>query len=211
MLVLLLPVALVACSDDGEPQSDAGAGTDGGESASGTAADPTITTTQSTSITNGDDANDEEGPGSTDPGVTGDDGTTDADGTASFDDTGLGTGGSDDGEATGTGSDGPAGTEGRASTGESDGSDGTTAGGDAPIGADCTDDADCESGVCWDYEDYDPFCFGAVCSSECEEHEDCVEVASDAGSPYPENAQCGDDGRCDLVGTGLGAFACASR
>ena len=212
LLLPCLPVVLVGCSDDGEPQGNTAAD-DGTGDAGDTAADPTITTTQSTSITNGDDDDDDDDGTATDQGVTADDGTTAADDGASLDDTGHGTdgtAGTDDGVVTGTGSD-ERGTEDPGSTGDSNGTDGTTAGGESPIGAECTDDADCSSGVCWDFSDYDPFCFGAICSSECEEDEDCVDVATDAGSIAPENAYCGEDGRCDLVGTGLGAFACASR
>jgi hypothetical protein len=63
--------------------------------------------------------------------------------------------------------------------------------------------------VCWDFNDYDPFCFGAVCSVTCQGDDDCV-LAFDK-APNPGNAMCGNDKRCDPVGTGVGAFACQAR
>lgn len=50
---------------------------------------------------------------------------------------------------------------------------------------------------------------GKVCSAMCETDQACVDMAKDAGASSPDRAQCGDDRRCDLVGTGLGSFVCA--
>jgi hypothetical protein len=76
-------------------------------------------------------------------------------------------------------------------------------------GDECMADADCASGVCWNFSDYDPCCFGTACSDACETDGDCQALAADAGATAPENARCGADGLCDLVGTGLGSWACA--
>ncbi len=78
-----------------------------------------------------------------------------------------------------------------------------------PIGDPCVEDVDCATGVCWDFNDYDPWCFGAFCSDECVTTPDCVAIFTAAGAPSPSAATCGFDGRCDPVGTGFGAFACA--
>jgi hypothetical protein len=82
--------------------------------------------------------------------------------------------------------------------------------GDLAVGAECEHDSQCETGVCWDFNDYDPFCFGTVCSGKCESDEECRALAAGAGAASPESARCGSDERCDLVGTGLGLFACAA-
>lgn len=73
----------------------------------------------------------------------------------------------------------------------------------------CEEDTDCLSGICWDFSDYDPLCFGKVCSQTCLSDADCQELADLAGAIDPGNARCGQDGLCDLVSTGLGEFACA--
>jgi len=78
-----------------------------------------------------------------------------------------------------------------------------------PIGTDCAEDVDCITGVCWDFNTYDEYCFGAVCSDLCSTPQDCVDAFTLAGAPNPSSATCGFDGRCDPVGTGFGAFACA--
>ncbi len=78
-----------------------------------------------------------------------------------------------------------------------------------PIGAECTQNQDCISGVCWNFADYDPWCGGAVCSDRCEDTEYCVELAFEAGAGDPTGALCGEDGLCDFVGAGLGDFWCA--
>jgi hypothetical protein len=78
-----------------------------------------------------------------------------------------------------------------------------------PTGAECRMDAQCLSGVCWDFNAYDECCGGTVCSGTCETDRDCLGLAQAAGAPNPEGASCGVDGRCDLVGTGLGSFVCA--
>ena len=78
-----------------------------------------------------------------------------------------------------------------------------------PIGFECTDDAECISGLCWDFADYDPWCGGAVCSDRCEDDGICIEYAAMAGASSPEDALCGFDGLCNFVSAGLGSFWCA--
>jgi hypothetical protein len=77
------------------------------------------------------------------------------------------------------------------------------------VGGDCDVDSDCPSNICWDFHAYDSLCGGKVCSAKCETDQACVDMAEDAGASSPDRAQCGDDQRCDLVGTGLGSFVCA--
>ncbi len=76
-------------------------------------------------------------------------------------------------------------------------------------GQECMTDDDCASGVCWDFNDYDSCCGGTACSGTCRSDEDCVALATDAGAKSPEGATCGKDGRCSLVGSGIGSWACA--
>ncbi len=76
-------------------------------------------------------------------------------------------------------------------------------------GTECLSDAECLSGVCWDFNTYDECCFGTVCSGRCESDGDCIDLANAANASSPDTATCGTDGRCDLVGTGLGLFGCA--
>ena len=80
----------------------------------------------------------------------------------------------------------------------------------APTGDECRGDDQCASGVCWDLNDYDQFCFGTVCSGLCTTKADCVALATAANAATPDAAQCGADGKCDLMSTGLGLFACAA-
>lgn len=82
-------------------------------------------------------------------------------------------------------------------------------GGNSPVGSECMVDDDCVTMVCWDFNDYDSYCGGTVCSDTCETDADCVALAEAASAMQPEDAQCGMDGRCDLVGTGVGSFTCA--
>lgn len=87
----------------------------------------------------------------------------------------------------------------------------TTAGASdqAPLlGGTCEVDSDCASGHCWDFNDYDPYCYGTVCTVECTSDADCIEAVSNTDAYLPERAQCGDDGLCDVVSTGLGRFVC---
>ena len=88
---------------------------------------------------------------------------------------------------------------------------------DGSIGSSCTSDASCDSGVCFsahDYQAYWPWCYGTVCTVECEERVDdvyCQQVAEDAGSAYAEYAYCANvNGRgvCELFAAGLGSFGC---
>jgi hypothetical protein len=76
-------------------------------------------------------------------------------------------------------------------------------------GDECESDSDCASGICWNFSDYDPCCFGTACSDVCRTDADCIALAQEAGAAMPEDATCGADNRCDLVGTGLGSWACA--
>lgn len=72
----------------------------------------------------------------------------------------------------------------------------------------CSADDQCDTGVCWDFADYDPLCGGSTCSIECVSHSDCQSAFASAGAPNASAAQCGTDGRCDPIGTGFGAFFC---
>ncbi|MGE0788326.1 MAG: hypothetical protein AB7S26_21815 [Sandaracinaceae bacterium] len=87
---------------------------------------------------------------------------------------------------------------------------GSDASGLLPTGTSgCAMDSECAAGVCWDFNDYDPFCFGTVCSLGCTTDAECQNAATAAGASSPGNATCGVDGKCDFLGTGLGAFLCA--
>ena len=79
----------------------------------------------------------------------------------------------------------------------------------AAFGGRCTANADCATGLCWDFSDYDMFCGGKICSDMCTTDTDCQDKASAAGASSPADAQCLSDGTCDLVGAGIGAFFCA--
>ena len=80
----------------------------------------------------------------------------------------------------------------------------------SPLGTpDCASDDACETGVCWDFSDYDALCGGSVCSTTCAEDSECVDAATSAGADTPASATCGDDGRCSFIGTGLGVYFCA--
>ena len=92
------------------------------------------------------------------------------------------------------------------SSGSNSSDDGT---GVLPTGSDCAEDNDCASGVCWDFNDYDELCFGAACSVECANDDECVLAFEEAGAQDPEASYCGRDGRCWVLGTGFGGFACA--
>ncbi len=70
------------------------------------------------------------------------------------------------------------------------------------------DDGQCTTGVCWDFADYDPFCGGSTCSISCVTDTDCQNAFAAAGAPFPQNATCGFDHRCDPIGSGFGAFFC---
>ncbi|MCA9545241.1 MAG: hypothetical protein KC613_12645 [Myxococcales bacterium] len=75
------------------------------------------------------------------------------------------------------------------------------------LGQPCMGDVDCD-GVCWDFSQYDPFCFGAFCSAPCQNDQECGEAFAAAGAQNPGASTCGEDGRCTVIGTGFGAFAC---
>ncbi|MEM7154483.1 MAG: hypothetical protein AAF799_16670 [Myxococcota bacterium] len=111
------------------------------------------------------------------------------------------------------------------STGSAEDSSGTTMGledtglaeessseggfGPLEVGESCNDDSECMTGVCWDFSDYDPFCFGTACSVNCASDVQCVNAMAIAGAPDPSASSCGADGRCSTLGTGFGAYACA--
>ncbi|MBW2465543.1 MAG: hypothetical protein JRH11_28105, partial [Deltaproteobacteria bacterium] len=73
----------------------------------------------------------------------------------------------------------------------------------------CTMDSDCAENVCWDYNDFDEYCGGTICSRACTGDAECVTSATAASAPNPENATCASDDTCDFVGTGLGAWVCS--
>ena len=85
----------------------------------------------------------------------------------------------------------------------------TTGVGELEIGAECEVDEDCVTGVCWDFNDYDPFCGGTACSASCETTEECVAIMTAAGAPFPGESVCGADERCTTLGTGFGLYFCA--
>jgi len=79
-----------------------------------------------------------------------------------------------------------------------------------PVGfVGCVSDGECASGVCWDFNHYDPACFGTICSVTCLSRNDCMDAARTAGATDVSRATCGTDRRCRFVGTGLGRWACA--
>lgn len=191
----LLPLA---CSDDGVPADETSGGSTGGSS--GMTSDITGTT-QSTTF--GTTAGDSTGP-ATATATAGD--TT---GTATTD---ASTGGdASSGSDTTAGGSSGVGSSGSSSDGSSSGGESSSGGsGTLEIGDECSADGECISGVCWDFNHYDNLCFGTACSGECSNDDDCVALMTDAGAPYPEGSSCGGDGRCSVVGTGFGSFACAS-
>lgn len=185
--------ALVACSDDGVPAEEGTAATagetavdDDNDTNAGTDGDSQTTdgTAATTAMTQGSDTDIPGTDGSS--GVGGSSGSsTDTDGTDT------------DGTSTGTGS--------------SSGSGSSSTGGGLGIGETCEDDDECASGVCWDFSDYDKMCGGAVCSTTCKNTDECIEAFEEAGAPTPKGSTCGEDGRCDPVGTGFGDFVCAAK
>lgn len=196
--VLSLAGALVlcACSDDGMiSQAESTSGATQGSATSSSTTSTTSTTDDGLSTTSS------TGPSST-SGTSGRGDTDSATGTDS---------GSTGKSTTDTGSTGEASTGSTGGSTESTGTTGDTTGtggGNLLVGEECSEDAECQSGVCWDYSDYDPFCFGAVCSVTCQSDDDCYTAFDNAGAPYPENSVCGNDGRCNPLATGFGLFAC---
>ncbi|MEM9454277.1 MAG: hypothetical protein AAGF11_08870 [Myxococcota bacterium] len=93
------------------------------------------------------------------------------------------------------------------------GPNGSSSGGFGPlaIGEECFADADCMTGVCWDFSNYDPLCFGTACSVNCASNVECINAMAAAGAPNPGASSCGADGRCETVGTGFGIYACAAQ
>ena len=89
------------------------------------------------------------------------------------------------------------------------GDDDDSAAGWLLLGEVCTGDAQCASGICWDFHDYDPWCGGAVCSISCTTTQQCIDAFTTAGAADPNASGCGADSRCTVIGTGFGAFWCA--
>lgn len=203
MMLLLSSGAVAGCSDDGVPAAEstatAGASTSGNANESDPTAGQPTTASDSDGLSTGAESMGTSGVDtdpSTDP-TDATDSSTDTDGTAS-------TGGSGSGTGTGSGS--------SSGTGSSSGSSGSSStGGGFEIGEDCKVDDECASGVCWNFNDYDKACFGAVCSTTCENTKECQDAFADAGAPTPEGVTCGGDMRCDPIGSGFGAFGCASK
>ena len=73
----------------------------------------------------------------------------------------------------------------------------------------CQDDLQCQSGICWDINAHDPFCFGGLCSAQCVTDQDCIDLATEAEIPLPDEATCGADQLCNLLCTGVGGYVCA--
>ncbi|MCA9709708.1 MAG: hypothetical protein KDK70_27970 [Myxococcales bacterium] len=116
----------------------------------------------------------------------------------------------DPGDTT-AGSTGPGESSGETTMGVAETGPGSSSGGFGPlaIGEECMQDADCMTGVCWDFSDYDPLCFGTACSLHCVSNMECVAAMTMAGAPNPGGSSCGADGRCSTLGTWCGAYACA--
>lgn len=134
----------------------------------------------------------------TDPGTTS--GVSDT--TAGVDDSTSDSGSTGSAEESGT-------TMGLEDTGPAEESSSDSGFGPLEIGESCNDDSECMTGVCWDFSDYDPFCFGTACSLNCATDIQCVNAMTIAGAPFPMESNCGADGRCSTLGTGFGAYACA--
>ena len=77
------------------------------------------------------------------------------------------------------------------------------------LGDACVQDGECESGVCWDFADYDPYCGGAYCSIPCATTQQCIDAFTAAGAADPNASGCGADSRCTVIGTGFGPFWCS--
>lgn len=205
--LVIVALAPLACSDDGVPAVDSSPGgeTQGSDetgstptttSPAETSTDPTPPTGDTSSGSNG-----ETSPGGTDDGpevTTSSSGSESSGSESSGSESSASSSSSDDGASSSSSGD-------DASSSSSD--DG---GGVVPVGGDCNQDGDCASGICWDFSHYDQLCFGTACSVGCSTDDDCVEQLTDAGAMYPEASICGDDGRCWMVGTGFGAYACAA-
>lgn len=205
LAVALPALQIAACSDDGVQTQQDGAGTtaadDGASGISttmttaGSMTGPGATADEGTA---GDSTGGEPSPGSTDDGPTP---TTGSLGSTS-----------DGGSTDGSGSSSSGTGDGSSGSSSGDGSSGSSSSGgfgDVPVGGECAADSECQSGVCWDFNDYDPFCFGTACSVTCVTDQDCIDAMTAAGAPTPQNATCGGDDRCYMLGTGFGAFACA--
>jgi hypothetical protein len=90
----------------------------------------------------------------------------------------------------------------------SGGSGGTGGSGTARYGQTCTGNADCASGVCFDFAAVDPYCGGKACSVACSNTAECIQAATENGAPMPNSSTCASTGTCSIVGTGLGSFWC---
>jgi hypothetical protein len=201
-----------SCSDDGVPTQQGGS-TEGADG-NGSSGISTTMTAGSMSSPADDGLDDGDtglgttgapppGTGTTDePG----DSTAAEDGTAS--DTGSSSGGTGSESSSGSGSGSDSGSS--SDSGGEPLCDASARPGELPVGSACPQDSACESGVCYDFADYDALCGGTACSVCCETDEDCVDAMQAAGAPFPAQTFCLADGRCDMVGTGLGGpFFCA--
>lgn len=199
-LVVASLAAFVGCGDD----SVGGSGDAGGSDSTGAGS-----MTAAMMMTDGGSSSGSQG------GTVGADSGTTAEATTAQTSEGSSSGAgsesdADSGTDTGSSSDTAGDSTTAAETGSTEGEGSTTASvGPLEIGDDCKADNQCMTGVCWDFSDYDPFCFGAVCSIECQNNGDCVQAFTEAGSPNAMGATCGGDGRCEGLGSGFGAFACA--
>jgi hypothetical protein len=157
-----------------------------------------------------DDISDDDDSASDDDDSAADDddsATDDDDDSATDDDDDSGATDDDDDDDSGAADDDDSGSGDDDDSGSGDDDDSAEPG--LPLGAVCAEDNECESGVCWDFADYDPWCGGAVCSITCVTNLDCELAFGAAGAPDPAGATCGYDLRCDPVGSGIGAFWCA--
>ena len=77
----------------------------------------------------------------------------------------------------------------------------------------CDFDSDCSSRVCFDWHDYNDWCYGRACSAECIDDAQCQRYATSVGAPDPSTASCitdrsGSRRICHIAAIGLGTWAC---
>jgi hypothetical protein len=192
-----------ACSDDGVPADETTGAGDSGDaaeaSASASATDPTTQTTSVTATDTSPSTTDDPTNSTATDTDPGNDTTGDATGPGETS-TGESSGSSDSGSSDSSSSD--------SSSSDSSSSTDESGNAGAPVGDPCVADGDCSTGICWDFSDYDALCSGTACSGPCDTDEDCAQLILDAGGAYPDESFCGEDGRCSMIGTGFGAFAC---
>ena len=93
------------------------------------------------------------------------------------------------------------------SSGESTGTPVEYEPGSQLFGQPCNEDADCSTGVCWNYADHDEFCTGKVCSATCEEPMDCYDIAAEGDASTPLVTECFDN-LCDPPSAGVSGLSC---